>query len=92
MKKMNRKRVTASSILTAAVVSSAIFLPGCNPSVYGPPPDYDPENNVQEDVYGPPSVYEPEDNVLEDVYGPPEDFEEPADQTEDGEVPQNEKD
>ena len=39
MKKMNRKRVTASSILTAAVVSSAIFLPGCNPSVYGPPPD-----------------------------------------------------
>ena len=33
-----------------------------------------------------------EDNVLEDVYGPPEDFGEPADQTEDGEVPQNEKD
>lgn len=80
MKKLTRRAFTAAGILTALGVGGAFVassnLLGC---VYGPPSDYDPENNEIEDVYGPPPVdddgYDPEQNEIESVYGPPEWFE-----------------
>ncbi len=86
MKKRKLNRITASGILAGTVMASSAFLPGCNrpTSVYGPPPEYDPNQNVPDEVYGPPEIeeepekeeYDPAENFTEGVYGPPEHFEE----------------
>lgn len=60
MKKRKTNRITAAGIIAGTVMASAVFLPGCNrpTAVYGPPPEYDPEDNVNGDVYGPPEIFE----------------------------------
>lgn len=75
MKKLTRREFTAAGIIAALGLTTS-FIPGCNEpaSVYGPPPEYDPENNEVVDVYGPPEDFDPEDNEPTTVYGPPEDF------------------
>ena len=74
MKKLTRREFTAAGII-AAMSATTAFVSGCNrsTSVYGPPEDYDPEENEVETLYGPPDDYEPTDNELVDVYGPPAD-------------------
>ena len=81
MKKLTRRGFTAAGIL-AALSAGMTILPGCElescgvqPSLYGPPPGYDPKKNELEDVYGPPEDFKTSENELVDVYGPPEDFE-----------------
>ena len=63
MKKLTRRQFTAAGIL-AALGAAAAFIPSCNTPVgmYGPPPDYDPDENELETVYGPPEDYEPDDS------------------------------
>lgn len=76
MRQLTRRGFTAAGILAVLSLGSATFLPGCNlqPTVYGPPDDYDPSTNEVEDVYGPPDDFDPEENEAVCVYGPPEDF------------------
>ncbi|MBP3892601.1 MAG: hypothetical protein J6D34_00995 [Atopobiaceae bacterium] len=79
MKKLTRREFTAAGII-AALGATTAFVSSCNrpTSVYGPPPDYEPEyepeENEIETVYGPPEDYDPAENELVDVYGPPEDY------------------
>ncbi len=60
---MTRRAFTAAGIL-AAMGAAAAFVSSCNRPVcvYGPPPDYDPDENELETVYGPPEDYEPDDS------------------------------
>ena len=86
MKKRKIRKITASGILAGTVMASSAFIPGCNrpTSVYGPPPEYEPDENLPVGVYGPPQIeedpakeeYDPSENINEDVYGPPEFYEE----------------
>ncbi len=60
---LTRRAFTAAGIL-AAMGAAAAFVSSCNRPVcvYGPPPDYDPDENELETVYGPPEDYEPDDS------------------------------
>ena len=74
MKKLTRREFTAAGIL-AALGATTAFVSRCNrpTNVYGPPPDFEPEENEVETVYGPPEDFDPAENQLVDVYGPPAD-------------------
>ena len=63
MKKLTRRGFTAAGILAAlgagltSLAGCDFDLVGCTPAtLYGPPPDYDPDDNEIVDVYGPPDV------------------------------------
>ena len=63
MKKLTRRGFTAAGIIAAvgaglsSLTGCDLDLVGCTPAaLYGPPPEYDPDNNEIVDVYGPPDV------------------------------------
>ena len=106
MKKLTRRSFTAAGILSAlsagltSLTGCDFDLVSCTPAaLYGPPPEYDPDDNEIETVYGPPedfgldedgsvdegADYDPEENEPVMVYGPPEYFEGDTDAQEDEE-------